>query len=163
MTGDALRTHLDYTSWASRRITEAAHSLTAEELVRDFGTADRNFLGTLSHVYAADRIWLARVRGTPSPPLIVPESEKQLQVLEEQWPALMMEWKEWASALTEDSVGQTLAYRDLKGNSWKSPVWQIVLHVVNHATHHRGQAAGFVRAMGHVPPALDLMAYYRGL
>jgi len=38
-----------------------------------------------------------------------------------------------------------------------------VLHVVNHGTHHRGQAAGFLRAMGYVPPPLDLIAYYRTL
>jgi len=33
--------------------------------------------------------------------------------------------------------------------------------VVNHATHHRGQAVGFIRAMGHQPPKLDLIFYYR--
>jgi uncharacterized damage-inducible protein DinB len=42
-------------------------------------------------------------------------------------------------------------------------LWKIVLHVVNHGTHHRGQASGFLRAMGHVPPPLDLIAYYRTL
>jgi uncharacterized damage-inducible protein DinB len=56
-----------------------------------------------------------------------------------------------------------VSYRDLKGNPWRTPLWQIVLHVVNHATHHRGQAAGFLRALGHAPPPLDLIAYYRAL
>ena len=56
-----------------------------------------------------------------------------------------------------------IAYDDFKGNPWKTPAWQVILHVVNHATHHRGQAAGFIRAMGKTPPVLDLMAYYRGL
>jgi uncharacterized damage-inducible protein DinB len=35
--------------------------------------------------------------------------------------------------------------------------------VVNHGTHHRGQVSGFLRSMGHTPPALDLIAYYRQL
>jgi uncharacterized damage-inducible protein DinB len=34
---------------------------------------------------------------------------------------------------------------------------------VNHGTHHRGQVAGFLRAMGKAPPPLDLMAFYREL
>jgi uncharacterized damage-inducible protein DinB len=41
------------------------------------------------------------------------------------------------------------------------PDWKLVFHVVNHATHHRGQVAGFLRTMGRVPPPLDLIAYYR--
>jgi uncharacterized damage-inducible protein DinB len=52
-------------------------------------------------------------------------------------------------------------YQDMRGNTWTNPIWHLVLHVVNHGTHHRGQAAGFLRAMGHVPPVLDLIAYYR--
>ena len=39
--------------------------------------------------------------------------------------------------------------------------WQIVTHVVNHGTHHRGQVSGFLRTMGHTPPPLDLSFYYR--
>jgi len=45
----------------------------------------------------------------------------------------------------------------------RTPLWQILLHVVNHATHHRGQVSGFLRAMGHTPPPLDLIAFYRTL
>jgi uncharacterized damage-inducible protein DinB len=51
--------------------------------------------------------------------------------------------------------------KDLRGNTWTQPFWQLVLHVVNHATHHRGQVSGFLRAMGRVPPPLDLVAFYR--
>jgi uncharacterized damage-inducible protein DinB len=56
-----------------------------------------------------------------------------------------------------------IVYRDLKGRTWKQPVWQLVLHLVNHGTHHRGQVSGFIRAMGATPPPLDLVFYYREL
>jgi len=70
-------------------------------------------------------------------------------------------WREWAATLTEERAGSVLDYKDLKGNAWRQPVWQLILHVVNHATHHRGQVSGFLRAMGHTPPPVDLIAYYR--
>jgi len=54
-----------------------------------------------------------------------------------------------------------ISYSDMSGNPWKQPLWQLILHVVNHGTHHRGQVSGFLRAMGHVPPKLDLVNYYR--
>ena len=65
--------------------------------------------------------------------------------------------------LTDDSLAGICAYQDTRGNSYSSPLWQIVLHVVNHGTHHRGQVSGFLRTMGKVPPPLDLMAFYREL
>ena len=52
------------------------------------------------------------------------------------------------------------AYSDMRGNPWRQPVGHLVLHVVNHATHHRGQVSGFLRAMGHTPPKIDLVFYY---
>ena len=69
--------------------------------------------------------------------------------------------QEWASGLSEDSIGSKISYKDLKGNPYETPLWQIVLHVVNHGTHHRGQVSGFLRALGHTPPPVDLIAYYR--
>ena len=70
ISGDILRMHLDYTAWASGRLMEAATTLSPEDLLRDFGTADKTLMGTLVHVFGADRIWLARVLGeaNPQPP-----------------------------------------------------------------------------------------------
>ena len=79
------------------------------------------------------------------------------------WPPVYREWQTLIAAETEESLARKIAYRDLKGNPWETPLWQIVMHMVNHGTHHRGQVAGFLRTMGHTPPPLDLIAYYRTL
>ena len=159
----AIRTHFDYTAWASARLVNAAGSLSPEELTKDFGTADHSVLGTLVHVYAADRIWYDRIHGNRLARFIEPERDMHLHVLQNDWPALLGQWREWAAAQTEESLATTASYKDLKGNSYETPLWEIALHLVNHGTHHRGQVSGFLRTMGHVPPPLDLMAYYREL
>jgi uncharacterized damage-inducible protein DinB len=163
LSADTLRKHLDYTAWASARLVAAASALSPEELTRDFGTADHSVLGTLVHVYGADRTWLNRIRGHAPTRLIDPEKDMRFEVLRDDWPKLLEDWRVWAAGLTDESVDTPLPYRDMQGNPWETSAWQIVLHVVNHGTHHRGQAAGFLRAMGHTPPPLDLMAYYRSL
>jgi uncharacterized damage-inducible protein DinB len=160
VSSDTLRTHIDYHAWASRRLVEAAENLSSDELHRDFCTADRSVLDTLVHVYAGDRVWLRRLEGQP-PQAFISDADRSLAVLQNEWPSLMERWKEWGARLNEVQFAEPLAYIDLKGRSWTQPIWQLVLHVVNHGTHHRGQVSGFLRSMGHIPPALDLVYYYR--
>jgi uncharacterized damage-inducible protein DinB len=158
----AIQAHLDYTGWASLRLLEAAAKLTREELTRDFGTADRSVLGTLVHVFASDRVWLGRIEGNLPARFLDPEKDLHMEVLQRDWPPLWDRWKS-LGARSEEAMSKRIAYHDLKGNPHQTPLWQILLHVVNHATHHRGQVSGFMRAMGKAPPPLDLIYYYREL
>ena len=158
-----LRSHLAYTEWASGKLLEAAAVLTPEELARDFATADRSVIGTLAHIFAADRVWLKRLQGESPTALMDPDRDRRLDTLQSEWPRVLADWRQLASEWTEDSIGRRIAYKQMNGQPFETPVWQIVLHLVNHATHHRGQAAGFIRAMGHQPPRLDLIFYYREL
>jgi uncharacterized damage-inducible protein DinB len=160
VSADTLRTHLAYTTWASRRLVDAAARLGPEELTRDFQTADQSVLRTLAHVFAADRVWLARLTQAPTPQFIT-EPDYSLAVLQNDWPALLDRWRQWAAGLTDASAQAIVAYKDMKGNPYSQPLWQVVLHVVNHGTHHRGQVSGFLRVLGHTPPPLDLVFYYR--
>jgi len=155
---DVFRTHIDYTAWASRKLVDSATQLSSEELNRDFGTADRNVLGTLVHIFAADRVWLARVSGGPTPAFVT-DADRSLAVLQNEWPAVHDRWKRWIQGVTDTDA--MITYIDLKGNQWTQPLWQLLLHMVNHGTHHRGQVSGFLRAMGRTPPPIDLVYYYR--
>jgi uncharacterized damage-inducible protein DinB len=160
ISAEILRTHIDYTAWASARLVEAAGRLSSEDLTHDFGTADRSVLGTLVHLFGSDRLWLARLQGGPNPGFVT-DADRSLPVLQNDWPALHQRWRNWALHLTDEMALETLAYNDMKGRPWNQPLWQLILHVVNHGTHHRGQVSGFLRSLGHAPPALDLVLYYR--
>ena len=158
---ETLRHHLEYTTWATNRLMGVAAELTPEELARDFGTADKNIVGSLAHVYAADRVWMNRIEGNTQAGSFISPEDRELALLQREWPALLEKWQQWAAGLTDESVNGKANYHDLKGNPHSTTYWQIVLHVVNHGTHHRGQVAGFLRSMGKTPPPLDLIAFYR--
>lgn len=162
ISADILRSHLAYSEWASRKMLDAAHRLSPEELTRNFGTADGSVLGTLAHIFAADRAWISRLRDNP-PGDFITGQDRQLETLDREWPLVTEDWRSWAAGLTDEVAASVTVFRDLKGRQWRMPVWQPVLHVVNHGTHHRGQIAGFLRAMGHPPPRTDLVIYYREL
>jgi uncharacterized damage-inducible protein DinB len=158
ISSELIRTHWEYNVWATARLLEAASQLSLEELARDFFTADRSVAGTLAHIFRSERIWLARLdRGfhaTPNTP-----ADEQLSVMQAQWRALQERWREYLSSVVD--FDEIVTYKDLKGNEWSQPLWQLLLHIVNHGSHHRGQVSGFIRALGHAPPPLDLVLYFR--
>lgn len=163
ITTDLALMHFDFAAWAAARLVGAAAKLSEEELTRDFKHADKSVLGTLVHTFAADRVWLARVRGQVPGRFLDPARDMHLPVLQSDWPAVYAGWTEYLKMQTNESLLQRISYKDLKGNPWETPLWQIVLHVVNHGSHHRGQVSAMLRAMGHAPPDVDLIYYYRGL
>jgi uncharacterized damage-inducible protein DinB len=159
VSAEVLRSHIAYTAWASGLLVEAAAKLTHEELTRDFGAANKSVLGTLVHVFGADRLWLTRLKGEPANRFLT-DADYQLAVLQNDWPALYEQWKDWTAGLTDETAQAELSYHDMRGNPWRASLGQLVLHVVNHGTHHRGQVSGFLRTMGYTPPKLDLVFYY---
>jgi len=157
---ETLQLHIDYTIWASQRMLDAVTELTPEELTHDFGTADKSVLGTLFHIYGGDYAWIERMYGKSINKRPYDEHDP-ITTLQTEWPRVWERWRAYVCALTEETAEAEVSYSTFKGAPYRTPAWQIILHVVNHATHHRGQAAGFLRAFGKTPPVLDLMQYYR--
>jgi len=128
-------------------------ALPEEQLRRDLKSSHGGLLDTLGHIHMADRAWLYRVLGQPL--------EKPEGPIETEWPRIQQRWEAWAESLSDADLERLVAYHDLKGNPHQTPVWQIVLHLVNHATLHRGQAMAMMRQLGVAPPPTDLIFYYR--
>ena len=64
--------------------------------------------------------------------------------------------------LDDTGLERVLEYRLLSGQAAASRIWQVVQHVVNHGTYHRGQLTTMLRQFGAPPPkSMDLIAYYR--
>ena len=143
-----LTLHLRYTAWASARLVEAASKLAAEELAHDFKTSEKSVVGTLAHVFAADRVWWHRVNGTVPVKFIDPDKDFRIDTLQTEWPALLAQWEQFIAAKDEAALAGKIEYKDLKGNPYATPLWQIVLHVVNHGTHHRAQTINMLRQCG---------------
>jgi len=153
-----LKTQLDYSYWASDRILDASRPLPEDELARDLGNSFGGVLGTLVHIFQADRIWLSRVSGSPRPTLADDEEKWALDSLQNAWLNVHLGWIDWAGSL--DDVEKILEYTNLAGKRMKLPLWQLVFHVVNHGTYHRGQITTMLRQLGASPVSTDLHNYY---
>lgn len=66
----------------------------------------------------------------------------------------------WAEVASDEEMNRLVQYESRLYGQMARPVWQILLHVVNHATLHRGQAMSMLRQMGIAPPHIDFMNLY---
>ena len=103
VSAEVLRTHLAYTKWASHKLIDIAGQIPEEQLTRDFQTADRSVLGTLVHTFQGDRVWYARVTGTPLAGFRL-DSDYQLATLQNDWPALLDRWQEEDATLSPEEA-----------------------------------------------------------
>jgi uncharacterized damage-inducible protein DinB len=158
---EVLQHHIEYNVWTSRRLLNAVSGLSAEELSRNFGTADKSILGTLAHLYASEKNWLARMQQGTAALQDRTAEDRELEFLLPKWTEVQNNWRTWAVGLPPEAPDRVMEYLDLRGHQWAQPLWQVLLHVVNHSTHHRGQISGFLRALGKTPPPLDFIAFVR--
>jgi uncharacterized damage-inducible protein DinB len=162
MTAEEARTHIRYSGWASRRLLDAAEALTEEQRTKSMGVSHGSIQETLGHIYFADRIWYKR---TVEPELTMPPMTdmSSLEAITLDWPNLQMKWEAWAETLTDQDMERMVQYKMMSGMAMESPRSHIVLHLVNHATLHRGQVVGMLRQLGVKPPITDLIFYLRDL
>ena len=158
MTPAEARLHLRYSAWASRKLVAAVRAVPDADFEKPAGVSHSSLQGTLAHILFADWIWFTRV----VEPMEKPGQTRE--ALETVWPELQDRWVAWADRASQAEIDRLVKYQSmLDGQTASTPAWQIVLHVVNHATLHRGQAVALLRQMGMAPPHTDLMYFYREL
>jgi uncharacterized damage-inducible protein DinB len=81
--------------------------------------------------------------------------------VEGDWSSVQKRWEQWADSITDADLERVIDYKDLRGAERQSLAKEMVMHVVNHATLHRGQVMSMLRQMGIAPPQTDLIFFYR--
>jgi uncharacterized damage-inducible protein DinB len=154
---------LDYGSWANRKLVRAAATLSTDDFKREAAGSHGGVRGTLTHIMSAEWVWLERFKGvSPTRGLDEGEFQNVLQ-LRERWKAIETHRDAWFDSLRERDLVEILRYHSLDGKAYGAPLWQLVQHVVNHGSYHRGAVAHMLRQCGGKPPSTDLLFYDREL
>jgi len=162
MTVQDLQTMLDYHYWARDRLLDAVAALTPEQYTRDLGSSFKSIRETVTHIYAAEWAWYERWRGR-SPTVLLPADQfPDLATLRHAWAEHEVKMRDFVARLGEHDTSRIIDYKLLSGHTGASPVWQMLQHVVNHASYHRGQVTTMLRQMGAQPAKpMDMIAFYR--
>jgi uncharacterized damage-inducible protein DinB len=159
MTAQEARSHIRYSGWASRKVLDAALALSPEDRAKPMSVSHESVANTLAHIYFGDAIWYSRIADAsyPVPPH---DALPSLDFVIEEWPRLQAKWETWADGATDTDLARNVSFKSRFVGNAGLPAWQIVVHVVNHATLHRGQIVGMLRQLGMKPPATDILFYY---
>ena len=142
---DYLRREFVYNAWANGETLGAIKAAGANAQSMRF----------MSHILAAERVWLERLRVQPQSVPVWPEQD--LGQCEQEAADLAKLWRDYLELLTAGDVAQTISYKNSKGESWTSAIVDVLTHVVMHSAYHRGQIASHMRASGFTPAYTDFI------
>jgi uncharacterized damage-inducible protein DinB len=162
MTLDNLRLLLAYNYWARDRLLDAAAPLTAEQFIRDLGNSFKSVRDTLAHVYFAERVWYMRWHGQSPTAMPSADTFTDLASIQRAWADHEAKMRAFVNAMTPSDVDRVVEYRLMSGQPAASPLWQMLQHLINHGSYHRGQVTTMLRQLGAAPPtSMDLITFYR--
>ena len=157
-----LKTLLDYHYWARDRMFEALEPLTPDQVNRDMGNSFKSLRDTVTHLYAAEWAWYSRWQGTSPTALLASDQFPDLAAVRRAWADHETKMRAFVDAVGESGVARVFEFNLLGGQPGSAPFWQMLQHIVNHASYHRGQVTTMLRQLGAQPAkSLDMIAYYR--
>jgi len=157
-----LRMLARYKRWADDLTFQTVVSLPESEILRQRSTRWSSIVHTLNHVYVVDDIFKAHLEG---------REHGYVQRNSERTPAAghlaravqqMDDWfVDFADSLTEDDIDELIEFEFVGGGQGAMTKEQILLHLVNHATYHRGMISNMLREIPAEPLTNDLTVFLR--
>jgi uncharacterized damage-inducible protein DinB len=162
MTTKDLHDLLDYHYWARDRVLDAVATVTDEEYRRNLSSSFPSIHATLVHTYSAEWAWHSRWEGHSPTALLAADMFPDVDSLRGAWVALEARVRALLATSADADLTHGFDYTLLSGAPGHSTFEQMLQHVVNHATYHRGQVTAMLRQLGAAPPkSTDLIFFYR--
>ncbi|WP_460123069.1 DinB family protein [Pseudomonas sp. S2_C03] len=153
---------VDYKRWANRLLFDSLAALPPGEVSKERVSVFPNIIGILNHIYVVDCIWKAHLEGgghdfKTSHDLLHPELEdlRRAQQDIDRW------YCQWSDRQTDAMLGKTIDFTFVSGDSGKMSAGAMLLHVVNHASYHRGWVIQIYFDIPARPPMTDLPVFLR--
>jgi uncharacterized damage-inducible protein DinB len=151
-----------YHVWANEVLLQVIAQLPEEKHRREIASSFPSLYKTILHMFDAESIWWQRMKlkeRITRPSDSFTGNMKELCIQLQQQNKI---WQEWITNAGEHQLQHEFKYQTTKRESFKQPVYQMLLHVFNHGTYHRGQLVTLLRQLGteKIPPT-DFIVWSR--
>jgi uncharacterized damage-inducible protein DinB len=151
----------EYNSWANLRTLDSCASLSAEQFTRDLKSSFSSLRDTLVHIVSAEWIWLERWHGRAPTAFPNASDYPDLESVRRRFAKIDRNLVDYTASLNGDELQRVVSFKRMTGEAFALPLSQLLHHVANHGTYHRGQIATMLRQLGAKPAATDLLIFYR--
>jgi uncharacterized damage-inducible protein DinB len=149
----------EYNRWANARLLEAVAPLTNEQFLNDLSSSYSSIRDTLTHILAAEEVWLMRWKGISPKTMLDPAYFPDVRSLKAKWSEVEMDQWNFLSKISDESLQEIVEYQNFKEEIWEYPLWQMIHQMVSHSTYHRGQVVGMLRQVGAAATELDFLVF----
>lgn len=160
---DYIRQAYDYTYWANRRYMTVSEGLSLEQLHKKQGHSWDSVQSVLLHMLSSETVWLRRWTGESPKAHLDPGDFPTLALIKQKWDETERDMRRFIGRQTEASLETEVTYSNFTGQTFHVPLWQMLMHVANHETHHRGELASMFALMNVPHPEEEVIQYFLDL
>jgi len=145
---ELLKQYAAYNIWASQKILDIIRSLPEEKHIAEVPSSFNSLMKTVLHMWDAESVWWQRMKLQDR--LIIP-SENFKGNMKDVIDGLLQQskqWEEWIKNASDLAIDHVFQYQNSKREQFKQPIYQMIMHVFNHSTYHRGQLVNMLRQLG---------------
>jgi uncharacterized damage-inducible protein DinB len=161
MTAEDVRNLFEYNSWANHRALESCAALSNEQFTRDLGSSFKSARDTLAHICDVEWLWLERFHGRSHPALPPAANYADVAALRARWDDVERDLTDFIASLTDADLARVYEFKTMSGVAQAQPGWQMLQHLANHGTYHRGQIATMLRQLGAKGQGTDMIVFFR--
>lgn len=152
----------DYNYWARDRILTAAAQVTAEQYAAPAGFPYGGLRGTLLHILDAEKSWRNQFEHGQWTPDLLEADYPTLSILQAAWQQEETAMRAYLGRLSDDGLTRIVRYPVDSGVVRERVLWHCLIHVANHGTQHRAEAAALLTDYGESPGDLDMTLFLNG-
>ena len=159
---EILQQYASYNVWASMKLFEVIQQLTEEQIHQELSSSFSSIYKTILHLWDAESIWWQRLKLQEQ--IDVPSKifSGNYAELEKRSMQQSKQWEEWVLNANDVHLLHVFGYQNTRKEQFKQPVNEVLIHIFNHGTYHRGQLVNMLRQLGieKIPPT-DFIVYSR--
>jgi uncharacterized damage-inducible protein DinB len=140
---------LGYEKWANKKILDGLKTMSEQ---------DERCLELMSHILLVQMVWHNRIANKPQPPIWDKKNLAELYKLHEENSKTL---DAFFAKLTDKNLYEIVKYKDSSGKPHENILKDLLTHLFNHGTHHRGQIKERMRGKVAEMPLTDLIFFLR--